>query len=80
MSGYRDSLSPEQQIIFDQACTEAAFIVARARHRRDSLPVEEAAREAYIPGGPSVEEIAAIIRQHREEARAALAKQREEAA
>ncbi|MBG0825764.1 hypothetical protein HS048_34330 [Planomonospora sp. ID91781] len=72
MSAYRDSLTPEQQVVYDRCCAEAAFVIARARARRDSLPVMEAAREAYIPGGPSVEEIAEIIRSHREEARAAL--------
>ncbi|MFD8558212.1 hypothetical protein ACFV1N_13105 [Streptosporangium canum] len=72
MSEYRDSLSPEQQAIYDQACTEVAGLMALARHRRDSLPVEEAARQAYLPGGPSVEELTELIRSHREEARARL--------
>ena len=73
MSDYRDSLSAQQRAIYDRACTECALIVARARARRDSLSIEDAARAAYIPGGPSVEEIAAIIRAHREDARAELA-------
>ncbi|MGW4663250.1 hypothetical protein [Streptosporangium sandarakinum] len=73
MSAYRDSLTGEQQAIYDQACAGAAFVMARARRRRDSLPVEAAAREAYIPGGPSVEELADLIRAQRERARARLA-------
>jgi hypothetical protein len=41
---------------------EAGRILARARARRDSLPVEQAAAEAYVPGGPSVDELADRIR------------------
>lgn len=73
MSAYRDSLSDSQRAVYDRACMEFALIVARARARRDSLPAEDAAQAAYIPGGPSVAEIEAIIRAHREDARARLA-------
>ncbi|SFT58286.1 hypothetical protein SAMN04487904_10416 [Actinopolyspora lacussalsi subsp. righensis] len=47
-----------------EECIEAAGrILARARARRDSLPIEE----AYYPGGPSRESIRAqIIRQRYE--------------
>lgn len=80
MSAYRDSLSPDQQIRYDEACHAFAVIVGRARHRRDSLPVEEAAAAAYIPGGPSVEEIADLIRSQRDRARARIAAEQETAA
>lgn len=49
----------------------AARVLALARAERDAMSPEEAARAAYEPGGPSVEEIAATIRRHRAEARAA---------
>jgi hypothetical protein len=70
MSAYRDSLRPEQLTDFDAAISAAAQILARARHRRDSLPPEEAAELAYVPGGPSREEIAEMIRQQRARAKA----------
>lgn len=44
---------------------EAGRILARARARRDSLTPAEAAREAYVPGGPPLEELAAAIRAQR---------------
>lgn len=68
MSAYRDSLAPETRARYDEAITAAARILGRARARRDSLTPEEAADEAWTPGGPSREEIAALIRQHRAEA------------
>ncbi|RCG27238.1 hypothetical protein DQ384_26330 [Sphaerisporangium album] len=71
MSAYRDSLRPEQRPLYDQAIASAGRILAAARQRRDSLPPEEAAREAYVPGGPSIEELTALIERHRAEARAA---------
>lgn len=43
----------------------AGGLLADARARRDSLPVDQAAREAWTPGGPSVDEIAAAIRAQR---------------
>jgi hypothetical protein len=72
MSAYRDSLPLEQRPRYDQAIADAGRIWADARARRDSLPAEDAAREAYVPGGPSVEELTALIERHRAEARAAL--------
>lgn len=72
MSGYRDSLFPEQVPAYDQAMTAAAIVLGRGRSRRDSLSPEEAAREAWTPGGMSVEELTALIKRHRAEARAAL--------
>ncbi|TFV49546.1 hypothetical protein [Blastococcus sp. TF02A-35] len=49
------------------AAAARAFNAGRAR--RDALPVMDAAREAYVPGGPVVEELAAQIRAQREQAR-----------
>lgn len=54
----------------------AGRVLALARAERDALPVVEAARLAYTPGGPSVEEIADKIRRHRAEAKAADAAER----
>lgn len=76
MSAYRDDLTSEQRELYDEAIKRAAIILGRARSLRDSLPVDEAARAAYIPGGPSVEEIAELIRAQRERARARLAEAR----
>lgn len=76
MSAYRDSLPDEMRDRYDEHIAAAARTWGRARARRDSLPPEEAAREAYMPGGPSVEEIAELIRQHRAEARAQQAEER----
>lgn len=71
MSAYRDSLpTDEVRVRYDQAVSAAARILGRARAKRDALSPEEAAGRAYVPGGPSVEEIAELIRQHRAEARA----------
>jgi hypothetical protein len=52
----------------------AAFgrTLRQARTIRDSLPPREAALLAYTPGGPSVDDLEALIRRHRAEARAAL--------
>lgn len=80
MSAYRDSLPEEMRPRYDEAITAAARILGRARAKRDALTPEEAADRAFVPGGPSREEIAALIRQHRAEARAALAEQAEERA
>ncbi|GLY81885.1 hypothetical protein [Actinoallomurus iriomotensis] len=56
-----------------QAVANAAQVLADARAHRDSLTPEAAAAEAYVPGGPSVDEIAALIRRHRAEARRRIA-------
>ena len=70
MSAYRDSLPGGEMVTKEEAFTAAARIWAEGRARRDSLTPEQAAREAYVPGGPSVEEIAELIRQQRARARA----------
>lgn len=56
-----------------QAIADAAQVLADARAHRDSLTPEQAADEAYVPGGMPVEEIAALIRCHRAEARSRVA-------
>ena len=56
-----------------QAISEAAQILADARAHRDALTPEQAAAEAYVPGGLPVDEIAALIRRHRAEARGRVA-------
>lgn len=48
-----------------QSLDEAAQLFVDARARRDSLPPREAAEEAFVPGGPSVDEIEAQIRRLR---------------
>ncbi|GAA4100740.1 hypothetical protein [Nonomuraea soli] len=56
---------------FDTLLGEAAQIFADARARRDALTPEEAAAEAYVPGGLSLEDLTEKIRRQRQEARAA---------
>jgi hypothetical protein len=46
----------------DDRVEAAGLVLAQARARRDSLTPEEAAAEAYVPGGPSVEELTDRIR------------------
>lgn len=72
MSAYRDSLPAHQREIYDRVTASAGRILSEGRALRDSLPAEEAARLAFVPGGLSVEELTALIEQHRAEARAAL--------
>jgi hypothetical protein len=59
--------------LLDDRIRAAGRILADARRVRDSLPPREAALLAYTPGGPSVDEIEALIIRHRQEARDALA-------
>ncbi|WP_433415090.1 hypothetical protein ACQP1V_36400 [Microtetraspora malaysiensis] len=54
----------------EQAIAEAAQIFADARARRDSLPADQAAAEAYVPGGPSIEQITDLINRMRADVRA----------
>lgn len=46
---------------YADAITNAGRVLAAARARRDALPARQAAVEAYEPGGPSVDELAASI-------------------
>lgn len=46
----------------EQALYDVGRIVAAAVERIRSLTPEEAARQAYRPGGPSVEELTAKLR------------------
>lgn len=48
-----------------EAISAAARIFVEACRVRDSLPVEEAARQAYTPTGPSIEELEQRIRAQR---------------
>lgn len=68
MSAYRDSLAPETRAVYDQHIAAAARILGRARAERDALPAREAAEAAYVPGGPSVDELEALILRQRAEA------------
>jgi hypothetical protein len=49
----------------EECIAGAGRALAAGRARRDALSPLEAAREAYLPGGPSVEELAARIRAQR---------------
>lgn len=72
MSAYRDSLPAETLPRYDEAIQRAAVILGHARARRDSLPVEQAAAAAYIPGGPTIPELIERITRDRAEARSEL--------
>ena len=48
-----------------EAIAAAARIFVEACRVRDSLPVEEAARQAYTPTGPSIVELERKIRAQR---------------
>lgn len=48
-----------------QAVAAAGAVVAEARRVRDSLPVEEAARQACTSTGPSYDELVQMIRAQR---------------
>lgn len=73
MSAYRDSLLPEQVPVYDQAVAEAARIYAEATAHQATLTAREAAIEAYVPGGRSVDELEDMIRRLRERARSEAA-------
>lgn len=49
----------------DQAIEDVGCMVLEARRVRDSLPVEEAARQAFTPTGPSIAELERMIRAQR---------------
>ena len=53
------------RITRDEAIANAARTFVEACRVRDSLPVEEAARQAYTPTGPSIPELERIIRARR---------------
>lgn len=61
------------RIVRGQALSEAARILAEARARRDAMTVREAALAAHVPGGPSIDELAALIQAQRDRARARAA-------
>lgn len=49
----------------DAALDEAAQVYVDALAVRDAKPPRQAAEDAYVPGGPSVEELERRIRAHR---------------
>jgi hypothetical protein len=52
----------------DEAIAAAGRVLANARARQGALTPREAAEEAYVPGGPPVDELEARIRRRREQA------------
>ena len=56
------------------AIRDAARILAETDAQVARMTPDEVARLAYVPGGPSVDELAARIRARRAEARAAAGK------
>ncbi len=52
----------------DEAISAAGRAFAEGRAVRDSLTVEEAARRAYTPTGPSLDELEQRIRESRRSA------------
>ncbi|TFV52660.1 hypothetical protein [Blastococcus sp. TF02A-35] len=65
-----DPIPPGHRRPTREECIAAAGrVFATGRARRDALPVMDAAREAYVPGGRSVDELAKRIRAQREQAR-----------
>lgn len=62
MSQFRDSLSDQTRARYDEAVDGMASIFAAARRKRDELyaagGAEAVARAAYVPGGPSIEQLA----------------------
>lgn len=56
-----------------EAFARAAHVLARARAHQGTLTAEQAAREAYRPGGPTVPELTARIRRLRAQSHRAAA-------
>jgi hypothetical protein len=54
-----------RRVTREQAIANAARIFIEACRYADSLPVEEAARQAYTPTGPSIPELERKIRAQR---------------
>lgn len=53
----------------EQAITEAAQLLADACAESDTMPAEEVARAAHTPGGHTIDELVALVRAQRAEAR-----------
>jgi hypothetical protein len=62
-------LTAEQIELRDQAFQNCAVIFAYALADMDRKTPEQAARDAYMPGGPTVEELTAIVVRLREKGR-----------
>lgn len=56
---------------YEQAVAGAAQLLADVRHRIATIPPRQAAQEAYVPGGPPVEELETRIRALRDQTRRA---------
>lgn len=73
MNVIRAALTPEQIPAYDAALDAAAEVYAAALDRRDETYAMGGARAvaeaAYVPGGPSVEELAARYEAMAEQAR-----------
>jgi hypothetical protein len=50
---------------FQEACRQGVEMLARAAAKSAALPPEEAARRAWYPGGPSLEDLTADIKARR---------------
>jgi hypothetical protein len=70
---FRDAIAPCNRPRYDQAIAEAARILAEAGRERDELAARggagAVADAAYIPAGPSKEEIATVYGRLQAEAR-----------
>lgn len=76
MSAFRDALPDDAtRARYDQAVNKAGDVLAAARRKRDETYAREGAiavaRAAYVPGGPSVEELAAGYERLAQQARQA---------
>jgi hypothetical protein len=73
MSAFRDSLSDQARPLYDQAIDEAGKVLASARRKRDEIyaagGAEAVARAAFVPGGPSISELAEGYERLAEQAR-----------
>lgn len=58
---------------YAEAIADAAQVLADADMHMATLTARQAALEAYVPGGPSVDELEATVRRLRAETRAQLA-------
>jgi uncharacterized membrane protein len=70
MSAVRDSLTPEQQAVYDQAISNAGRVYAEGIARQDARPPREAARAALGQHATDAQ-IDAWIAEHRPAATAA---------
>lgn len=60
-----EDLNPSQRARYEQAIDAAAQVLADVRARMAALTPRQAAEEAYVPGGPSVDDLEAKIQELR---------------